>query len=96
MNAQVAKFYLYFFVFSLGSHDSDDSKEDHLKTKRQEEQLMQFRQRKVNLLVGTFLLETDIDLPKCNMVAMFDPPTSYRSYIKTKVSGQGRMISQSK
>ena len=46
---------------------------------------MQFRQHKVNLLVGTSVLESNIDLPKCNLVAMFDPPQSYTSYIKTKV-----------
>ena len=56
-----------------------------MKAKKQEQRLMQFRQHKVNLLVGTSVLESNIDLPKCNLVAMFDPPQSYTSYIKTKV-----------
>lgn len=55
-------------------------------TKKQEARLVQFRQHKVNLMVGTSILESGIDLPKCNLVAMFDPPLSYRSYIKSKVS----------
>lgn len=72
------------YVLTVGA-DADEEKNDMMKSKKQDQKLLQFRQRKINLLVGTQLLHSDIDLPKCNLIAMFDPPGSYRDYIKSKV-----------
>ena len=65
--------------------DVEDGNEEQNRNKKQEQRIVQFRQHKVNLLVGTSILESNIDLPKCNLIAMFDGPQSYHSYIKTKV-----------
>ena len=54
--------------------------------KKQEEILRKFRQREINLLISTSLLEEGIDVPKCNLVVRFDHPTDYRSYLQSKVS----------
>jgi len=58
------------------------SEAQHLK---QEEVLRKFRQREINVLIATSTLEEGVDLPRCNVVIQFDPPTSYRSYIQSKV-----------
>lgn len=65
--------------------DCEEGKDDQEKNKKQEQRLVQFRQHKVNLIVGTNILESSMALPKCNLIAMFDRPQSYHSYIKTKV-----------
>ncbi|ELU12939.1 hypothetical protein CAPTEDRAFT_223153 [Capitella teleta] len=52
--------------------------------KKQEEILKRFRQKDLNLLVSTSVLEEGIDFPKCNLVVKFDAPTSYRSYVQSK------------
>jgi len=52
---------------------------------KQEDVLRKFRQREINVLIATSTLEEGVDLPRCNVVIQFDPPTSYRSYIQSKV-----------
>jgi len=55
---------------------------------KQEDVLRKFRQREINVLIATNTLEEGVDLPRCNVVIQFDPPTSYRSYIQSKVISQ--------
>ena len=54
--------------------------------RQQEQALRQFRQRDVNLLVSTSVLEEGVDVPRCNLVVRFDLPATYRSYIQSKAS----------
>jgi len=53
--------------------------------KRQEDTLRKFRMQELNLLIATSVLEEGVDVPKCNFVARFDEPKSYRSYSNSKV-----------
>ena len=53
--------------------------------KKQEEALRRFRMRECNILVSSSVLEEGIDFVKCNLVIMFDPPSSFHRYIYTKV-----------
>ncbi|XP_067939894.1 endoribonuclease Dicer-like, partial [Watersipora subatra] len=73
-----------YFIRSSYMIDVEEDGDDRGKTRKQEQRLLQFRQRKVNLLVGTSILESSLDLPKCNLVCMFDKPESYKSYISVK------------
>ena len=56
--------------------------------KKQEEALRRFRMRECNILVSSSVLEEGIDFVKCNLVIMFDPPSSFHRYIYTKVKAK--------
>ena len=53
--------------------------------KKQEDILRKFRQKELNLLISTSVLEEGVDIPKCNLVVRFDLPVDYRSYVQSKV-----------
>ncbi|KAH8316048.1 hypothetical protein KR074_010518 [Drosophila pseudoananassae] len=61
-----------------------EPKEAELEHRRQEEVLKRFRMHDCNVLIGTSILEEGIDVPKCNLVVRWDPPTTYRSYVQCK------------
>lgn len=61
-----------------------ETKEAELEHRKQEEVLKRFRMHECNFLIGTSVLEEGIDLPKCNLVIRWDPPSTYRSYVQCK------------
>ena len=63
-----------------------ENKEAMMIHKKQEEILQRFRQKDINLLVATSVLEEGVDVPKCNLVVRFDLPKEYRSYVQSKVN----------
>lgn len=67
-----------------------EPKEAEIEHRRQEEVLKRFRMHDCNVLIGTSILEEGIDVPKCNLVIRWDPPTTYRSYVQCK--GRARAI----
>ncbi|XP_013409876.1 LOW QUALITY PROTEIN: endoribonuclease Dicer-like [Lingula anatina] len=60
------------------------TKETENQFRKQEEILRSFRCQEVNLLVATSVVEEGVDVPKCNLVIRFDPPSNYRSYVQSK------------
>ena len=62
-----------------------DSRDVESERKKQEEALRRFRMRECNILVSSSVLEEGIDFVKCNLVIMFDPPSSFHRYVYTKV-----------
>ncbi|KNC21436.1 Endoribonuclease Dcr-1 [Lucilia cuprina] len=67
-----------------------EPKEAEAEHRRQEEVLKRFRMHDCNVLIGTSVLEEGIDVPKCNLVVRWDPPTTYRSYVQCK--GRARAV----
>lgn len=61
-----------------------EAKEAEIEHRKQEEVLKRFRMHECNVLIGTSVLEEGIDLPKCNLVVRWDPPSTYRSYVQCK------------
>ncbi len=55
---------------------------------KQEEKLKGFRTGNFNVLVGTSVVEEGVDIPKCNLVVMFDFPQNYRAFVQSR--GRGR------
>lgn len=43
-----------------------------------------FRAKKTNVIATTSVLEEGIDLQMCNLVIMFDHPTTFRAYVQSK------------
>ncbi len=62
-----------------------DTWDTQLLLKEQEQIMEKFRQRELNLLVCTNVLEDGVDVPKCNFVVRFDLPSDYHSYVQSKV-----------
>ncbi|XP_063233868.1 endoribonuclease Dcr-1 isoform X2 [Bacillus rossius redtenbacheri] len=61
-----------------------EPREAEAEHRQQEEVLKRFRMRECNLLIATSVLEEGIDIPKCNLVVRFDPPSCYRAYVQSK------------
>ena len=55
-----------------------EAKEAQNEHRKQEEVLKKFRMHECNLLISTPVLEEGFDLPKCNLIVRWDPPSSYR------------------
>lgn len=55
-----------------------DPKEAQNEHRKQEEVLKKFRMHECNLLISTPVLEEGFDLPKCNLIVRWDPPSTYR------------------
>ena len=69
-----------------GQKSGAGPRENEVTFRKQEEVLRKFRNKEVNLLISTSVLEEGVDVPRCNLVVRFDGPTDYRSYVQSKVS----------
>ncbi|KAL3873454.1 hypothetical protein ACJMK2_036569 [Sinanodonta woodiana] len=58
--------------------------------RKQEKVLRKFRMQELNLLVSTNAVQEGIDIPKCNLIILFDPPKDYRSYSQSKGRARAR------
>ena len=62
--------------------------ETEMDFKKQNEKLKNFRKGEINVLVGTSIIEEGVDIPKCNLVVMFDFPQNFRAFVQSR--GRGR------
>ena len=62
--------------------------ETEMDFKKQNETLKKFRKGEINVLVGTSVVEEGVDIPKCNLVVMFDFPQNFRAFVQSR--GRGR------
>ena len=75
------------FVTGHGSELWDIS-ETEMNYKKQKDKLANFKSGEINVLVGTSVVEEGVDIPKCNLVVMFDFPQNYRAFVQSR--GRGR------
>lgn len=71
------------FVVGINS-EIPESIEEVTSVNNNKDALVRFRKKEVNVIVTTSVLEEGIDLQMCNLVIMFDQPTTFRCYIQSK------------
>ncbi|VDP48994.1 unnamed protein product [Soboliphyme baturini] len=71
--------------FMVGYSSSNLAMEDSMALhRRQEEVKANFRQKILNLLISTSILEDGVELRQCNIVVRYDIPLDFRSYLQSK------------
>ena len=75
------------FVTGHGMHAIGIS-ESEMTFSEKKKNLQRYRKGSFNVLVGTSVVEEGVDIPKCNLVVMFDFPKNYRAYVQSR--GRGR------
>ncbi|KAF8797027.1 Endoribonuclease Dicer like protein [Argiope bruennichi] len=58
--------------------------ETSMSEKLQQKKLKDFREKQLNVLVATQVLEEGMDIRQCNLVVRFDLPADFRSYVQSK------------
>lgn len=76
------------FVTGHGADLKGTISETEMKFMEQKQKLEDFRNGTFNVLVGTSVVEEGVDVPKCNLVVMFDFPKTNRAYVQSR--GRGR------
>lgn len=77
------------FVVGVNSQ-LPESIEDILSDNENKNAIEKFRMRQTNCIFCSSVLEEGIDLQMCNLVIMYDHPTSFRAYIQSK--GRARTV----
>lgn len=72
------------FVGTSSFADRKASISDIVDTKQQQQDLVDFRDGKKNLMVATNVLEEGIDISACNLVICFDPPKNLISFVQRR------------
>lgn len=72
------------FMVGFNSNPFNDTRELVFERKQNLQVLDHFKQKQVNVLFSTNVIEEGIDVPECTLVIMFDIPLNYRSYIQSK------------
>lgn len=72
------------FMVGFNSNPYNDTRELVFERKQNLQVLDHFKQKQVNVLFSTNVIEEGIDVPECTLVIMFDIPQNYRSYIQSK------------
>lgn len=65
-------------------HGAMGMPETSMSEKIQQKKLKDFREKKLNVLVATQVLEEGMDIRQCNLVVRFDLPVDFRSYVQSK------------
>jgi ERCC4-related helicase len=71
------------FVVGINS-EIPESIDEVTNVNNNKDALIKFRKKEVNVIVTTSVLEEGIDLQMCNLVIMFDHPTTFRAYVQSK------------
>ncbi|CAF1273759.1 unnamed protein product [Rotaria sordida] len=58
--------------------------------KYQREVVEEFRQKHINVLISTAIIEEGLDIPGCNLVIRFNKPNNFSSYMQSKGRARSR------
>ena len=86
--ASTSKEYNHLKSDFVTGHGSELLAETEMDFRKQNKKLENFRLQKFNVLVGTSVVEEGVDIPKCNLVVMFDFPKNFQEFVQSR--GRGR------
>nr|CAI5861281.1 unnamed protein product [Callosobruchus analis] len=72
------------FIVGYNGNPYNSTTESLLINKKNRKVLDRFRNKEINILVASNVLEEGVDIPTCSMVVRFDKPMDYRSYVQSK------------
>ncbi|CAH1963375.1 unnamed protein product [Acanthoscelides obtectus] len=72
------------FIVGYNGNPFNSTVESLLINKKNRQVLDRFRNKEINVLVASNVLEEGVDVPTCTMVVRFDRPMDYRSYVQSK------------
>nr|CAH7736058.1 unnamed protein product [Callosobruchus chinensis] len=72
------------FIVGFNGNPYNSTTETLLINKKNRKVLDSFRNKEINILVASNVLEEGVDIPMCTMVVRFDKPMDYRSYVQSK------------
>ncbi|XP_047524815.1 endoribonuclease Dicer isoform X3 [Pieris napi] len=72
------------FIVGFNVNPFNNTREQHYAKKLSNQALLKFKNRDLNCLISTRVIEEGVDVPQCSLVVRFDLPLDYRSYIQSK------------
>lgn len=73
------------FMFGVNAGVMDrDTRENFYVCKINKKIVNSFKDKEINVLIASNVVEEGIDVPTCSLVVKFDNPLEYRSYIQSK------------
>ncbi|XP_057660796.1 endoribonuclease Dicer [Diorhabda carinulata] len=72
------------FMVGYNNNPYNDTRESLYISKQNKQVLDGFRNKEINVLVASNVLEEGVDIPKCTLVIKYDHPEDYRSYVQSK------------
>lgn len=72
------------YIVGYNNNPYNATRENLFVTKKNKEVINSFRNKEINVLVSSSVLEEGVDMQKCTLVVKFDLPEDYRGYIQSK------------
>lgn len=72
------------YVVGYNNNPYNSTRENLFITKKNKQVIESFRNKEINVIVSSNVLEEGVDVQKCTLVVRFDLPEDYRGYIQSK------------
>lgn len=72
------------YIVGYNNNPFNATRENLYITKKNKEVIEAFRNKEINVLVSSSVLEEGVDMQKCSLVVRFDLPDDYRGYVQSK------------
>ncbi|XP_047990748.1 endoribonuclease Dicer [Leguminivora glycinivorella] len=83
-NPEEFSFLKHDFLVGFNIDPYKSTREQAYVKKASHKALLKFRNKELNCLIATSVIEEGVDIPQCLLVLRFDAPLEYRSYIQSK------------
>ncbi|XP_045523187.1 endoribonuclease Dicer isoform X2 [Pieris brassicae] len=89
-NPQDFGFLKHDFIVGFNVNPYNNTREQYYTKKLSHQALLKFKNRDLNCLISTRVIEEGVDIPQCSLVVRFDLPLDYRSYVQSKGRARNR------